>query len=138
MMSNNFISVMIPIIRIAEYFDAGLEVQIPSRDTMLLIHSHIKLYLSEWEEHITRSINNHLDDATKEMLEALDRLAEHIHAKIKPREHIAAKPRVRFGLQSPLNQAHSEAVELDSYVAPDYSGITNLINNKPRGGPGRF
>ena len=56
MVTTNCITVMIPIIKIVEYFDKGIEVQIPSREDMLQMHRDIELYLGEWEEQLRRNI----------------------------------------------------------------------------------
>ena len=43
MIKTNLILVMIPVIKILEYFEDGIEIQIPSREDMITMHKHIKL-----------------------------------------------------------------------------------------------
>lgn len=133
MMSNNVTFVKIPIIRMLEYFENGVEVQIPSRKDMIAIHKAIENYLGEWREHIRYEIN--LDRGKhKELLLSLERLSKLIYAKAYPREVIdTLLVNKTIGLASPMDRLRQPAEEM---AKPDYSGIGSLL--KPSRGGSRY
>lgn len=135
MMATNFTMVKIPIIRIAEYHEDGIEIQIPSREDMLKIHKDIELYLSEWRERLTYQIN--LDvQKSRQMLTSLETLSKVIYQKAKPKEVINRLfTRQQFGIINPLDQLDLEEKEEPK---PDYEGIKALIKTRASKPLGRF
>lgn len=127
MMSSNLSYVKIPIIRILEYFENGIEVQIPSRADMIAIHKAIENYLSEWREHIKYDIN--LDKGKhKVLLLGLEKLSRLIFDKAHPREVLDELVKINtFGIPSKLGLRKEVGNEP---VKPDYQGIGSLLNNK--------
>lgn len=125
MMSTNFTQVMIPIAKILEYFEDGVEIQIPSRKDLISIHKDIELYLQEWREHIKLSINSDINQHKKFIL-SLEKLSLNIYNKAKPSEVIdnllLSK---KVGLLNPLETI--EQVNKQSNEKPDYQGLKHLI-----------
>lgn len=124
MMSSNMTFVKIPIIKILEYFDNGIDVQIPSRADMIAMHKCIERYLGEWYNHLKFDIN--VDRVKhKELLLGLERLSKIIYDKANPREVmdnlIVGKG---FGLKS-----HMDVLKKDDRVfnKPDYKGLSTLL-----------
>lgn len=133
MMATNLSYVRIPIIRILEYFDNGVDVQIPSRKDLIAIHKHIENYLGEWRDHIKYDIN--LDRSkNKELLLGLERLSKLIFDKAHPREVMdqILAPK-QFGLVNAMQRGREDTREP---IKPDYEGIASLL--KPAGRAGRF
>ena len=141
MLENNLTMVKIPISKILDYYDRGIEVQIPNREDMITMHKHIELYLAEWKEYIRVSIHGQMDaQNNKELITALEKLSKHIYEKAKPREvidNLFISKKVNIGLVNPLVRAEEERKVVEK---PDYQGIRNLIKRKPGGGDsgGRF
>lgn len=144
MLETNLTMVKIPIIQILDYFDRGIEVQIPSREDMIQIHKHIELYLAEWKEYIRVSVHGHMDAQNhKELITCLEKLSKYIYAKAQPKEvidNLFLHKKVNLGLLNPILQAEEERKVVEK---PDYQGISNLVKNKrkaPNGGDsgGRF
>lgn len=141
MLENNLTMVKIPIIQILDYYDRGIEVQIPSREDMITIHRHIELYLAEWKEYIRTSIHGQMDaQNNKELITALEKLSKCIYDKAKPHEvipNLFISKNVQIGLVNPLVRAEEERKVINK---PDYQGIRQLIKRKPNGGDsnGRF
>ena len=134
MMSSNVTFVKIPIIKMLEYFENGIDVQIPSRVDMLSIHKSIENYLSEWRQHLKYDIN--LDRGKhKDLLLGLERLSMLIYGKANAAEVIdPLLLKGTIGLQSPMVRL-KEQKEL---TKPDYSGIGQLLRQGGRGGNNRF
>lgn len=133
MMSTNLMYVRIPIIKILEYYDNGLEIQIPAREDMITIHKNIEKYLTEWKDHIKYDINiNRVEHKT--LLLALEKLSRLIFDKAQPKEVMeqVLTPR-QFGLVNVLQRQKEVDKELKK---PDYEGISNLL--KPATVRGRF
>lgn len=134
-LSDIFITVMIPVARILEYFEDGIEVQIPSRETMIEIHKDIELYLLEWESRIKYDINLNVEK-NKQMILGLERLSKYIYQKAKPNELIdnlfMAK---KIGITSPMDMIKDKQQEK---VKPDYQGISSLVRSKTAKPTGRF
>lgn len=131
MVKTNLILVMIPVIKIPEYFEDGIEIQIPSREDMITMHKHIELYLEEWKHHIKYDINTSLSE-NKELILSLEKLSAYIYNKAKPREVVDNLiSSNRFGLVSPLAMREEQQREV---VKPDYEGIGKLVKTrtKPR------
>lgn len=133
MMSTNLSYVKIPIIKILEYYDSGVEVQIPSRVDMIAIHKHIEGYLGEWKDHIKYDINLNRGEH-KSLLLALEKLSRLIFGKAQPKEVMeqVLTPK-QFGLANVLHRHKDVERELSK---PDYEGISNLL--RPTAGRGRF
>ena len=130
MMSTNLTTVKIPIIKILEYFDNGITVEIPKRESMLEIHKNIELYLGEWRHHIETAVNNDLDQY-KELVLGLEKLSKHIYGKASDKE-VVVNPmlKTKFGLLHPLAQ---QKLEQEKVTKPDYQGISTLIRQRTRG-----
>lgn len=127
MMANNLTFVRIPIIKILEYFDNGIEVQIPQREDMLTIHRNIEKYLEEWRSHIRYDINSSASQ-NKQLLLNLEKLSKLIYEKARGREIINSMFSVKnFGLMNPIAAAAEEAREV---TKPDYQGIGELLRPK--------
>lgn len=133
MMSNDLVFVRIPIIKILEYFDQGVEVQIPVREDMLTIHKNIELYLDEWRMHIRVDINSSAA-RNKQLLLNLEKLSKLIFDKARGKELINNMFTVKsFGLMNPLAK---QAEEKKDFQKPDYDGISQLL--RPKVVRGRF
>lgn len=133
MMASNFILVKIPIIDILKYFDHGIDIQIPSRETMIKIYKDIQLYLDEWQEHIKTDINSSAQQH-KNLLSNLDKLAKRIHEKADGKELKDSRFSLQsFGLTNPLLTMTQEK---DKNNKPDYVGIAQLL--RPKVAKGRY
>lgn len=133
MMSSNLTFVKIPIIKILEYYDNGVGVQIPERKDMIAIHKTIEKYLEEWREHIRYDINlNRME--YKPLLTGLEKLSKLIFEKAYPKEVVDAliAPK-QFGLVNAFAQLKEDKREV---VKPDYNGISSLL--KPAIRDGRY
>lgn len=133
MMATNFTTVMIPVIRILEYFVQGLEIQIPSREDMITIHKDIELYLGEWRDHIKFDINLSLTQH-KDLILDLERLSKYIYNKTKYSEcldNLFLNKKSGF-LVNPLQRAEEERKPVQK---ADYEGISKLVKTKttPKG-----
>lgn len=137
MLETNMTLVKIPVSKILEYFDMGIEVQIPSRDDMIMIHKHIELYLAEWKEYIRVSVHGHMDAQNhKDLITTLEKLSKHIYEKAKPKEvidNLFISKRVNLGLLNPILRAEEERKVVEK---PDYVGIGRLVNKKRSPGNG--
>lgn len=137
MLSTNKTHVRITVITILQYFEDGIEVEIPSREDMIQMHKDMEGYLGEWRDHIKYDINLDLH-RNKEFLLSLEKLSKHIFEKAKPRELIDNLFQKRtFGLINPLAQIEEERREVQK---PDYDGISKLVRSKsaPNKPTGRF
>ena len=109
MLETNMTLVKIPISKVLEYFDMGIEVQIPSREDMITMHKHIELYLAEWKEYIRVSVHGHMDAQNhKDLISTLEKLSKHIYEKAKPKEvidNLFISKKVNFGLLNPILNA---------------------------------
>lgn len=127
MMGNNLTYVKIPIIKILEYYDGGMEVQIPSREDMLTMHKNIELYLDEWREHIRFDINSSASQH-KQLILNLEKLSKLIYDKANGKELITNLFTIKdFGLMNPLQVKIEEKKEV---TKPDYQGIGELLRPK--------
>lgn len=131
MLETNMTLVKIPISKMLEYFDMGIEIQIPSRDDMIMIHKHIELYLAEWKEYIRVSVHGHMDaQNNKDLITTLEKLSKHIYEKAKPKEvidNLFISKRVNLGLLNPILRAEEERKVVEK---PDYVGIGKLVSKK--------
>lgn len=136
MLSKNQTRVMIPVIRILEYFEDGIEIQIPSREDMIQMHKDMEGYLGEWREQLKYALNVDLHN-NKDFLLSLEKLSKHIFEKAKPRELIDNLfQKKTFGLLNPLAQVEEQKREVHK---PDYEGISRLVRSKSGNTPtGRF
>jgi hypothetical protein len=129
MMESNLTTVKIPIIKMLEYYDNGVTVQIPTRSSMLEIHRNIELYLGEWRHHIHNAINSDLVEH-KDLVMGLEKFSKLIYGKAVPKE-VVANPMLttQIGLLNPLTR-----LQLESEVVskPDYEGIGQLIRQKTK------
>ncbi len=126
-MINNFTTVKIPVIKILEYFDNGVEVRILSRPDMIQIHKDIEAYLGEWRDYLRVAINLSLHES-KDMLLGLEKLSKHIYEKAKPREVIDELiNRKSFGIMNPVEARRLEKQEV---VKPSYEGIGKLLKQR--------
>lgn len=131
MMATNTTYVKIPIIKILEYFDNGVEVQIPVRADMISMHKSIEDYLTEWREHIKYEINLNPNEH-KTLLLSLEKLSKLIYDKAYPKEVLDAPiTAASFGLVSALHRQKPQEL-----VKPDYNSISALL--KPSKQVGRF
>lgn len=123
----NKTTVKIPIIKILEYFNNGVEIEIPSREDLLKIHRYIEAYLGEWKFHINNSINIDVTNY-KEMLMQLERLSRYIYDKAKP-EEVTTQFDIRdlFGIRAKLDEPANKPLE-----KPDYDSISRLIKKRFR------
>lgn len=129
MMADQLIFVRIPIIKILEYFDMGINVQIPQRQDMLDMHRHIENYLDEWRQHIRLDINSSAA-SNKQLIINLEKLSKLIFDKARGRELVNSMFSVKnFGLMNPLAQ---KAEENKEYTKPDYQGIAQLLKPKKK------
>lgn len=129
MLSTALTHVMIPVIQIVEYFDNGIEIQIPSREDMLQIYKDIELYLGEWKYYVQHDINLDVREY-KELLTSLEKLSKHIYDKAKPNELITNLfAKNNLGISNRLAE-YDEAVRISKSQKPDYDGISKLIRTK--------
>lgn len=128
------ITVKIPIIKILEYFEDGIEVEIPSRADMIQIHKDIESYLYEWREHIKYDINLDIEN-TRKLLLTLEKLSKVIYEKASGRELIDKlldKTKGGLGLINPLQRKMEQSKE-EEVVKKDYQGLSELLRKKPKG-----
>lgn len=129
MLSNALTQVMIPIIQIVEYFDNGIEIQIPSREDMLQIYKDIELYLGEWKYYVQHDINLDVREY-KGLLNSLEKLSKHIYDKARPSELITNLfAKTNLGISNRLAE-YEEKVKASKSQKPDYEGISKLIRTK--------
>lgn len=127
MMATNTVYVKIPIIQIAEYFDNGLEVQVPVREDMIAMHKSIELYLQEWREDLIYSLNTS-GAQHKKLLLSLERLSRLIYNKAHVKEvvsrlFVGSHQTGGFGLSTAMAHTLKEEQERK----PDYSSISELL-----------
>lgn len=135
-LSTTFTTVMIPIARILEYYEDGLEIQIPDRKDMIQIHKSIEEYLDEWKDHIKYDINTDTEQ-NKRFVMSLEKLSRDIYNKANRNEVINNMfVSSQFGIVNPFQQVVDEEKESRA-SKPNYQGISDLIRkrNKP---PSRF
>jgi hypothetical protein len=126
---NSYTTVMLPVIKIVEYYASGFTVQVPSRDDMLQMHKDLEKYLQEWREHITYSINTS-HEAHKELLSTLNRFSKYIYDKASAREVLLEQiEALKIGRVNKFVQIQEDK-KLDTITKPDYSGIDALIKSK--------
>lgn len=126
MLSNSYTTVKIPIADILNYFDEGVQVQIPDRADMIAMHKAIEAYLSEWYEHVKYSIN-HQGDKHKAMLLNLEKLSKHIYAKAYASEVVQdVMAGISLGLPNPL----AILAPKREMSKPNYQGIGELLRPK--------
>ena len=138
MMSTNYTTVMLSIIKITHYFIEGYNVLIPSRDDMLKMHRTIEGYLNEWKEYTRNSINQKTDEY-KPMLADLERVSKYIYAKATSEEVFAdtIKSKPRIGLQNPLMKLRESQISTIP-DKPEYEGLSILFKKKPTQSTGRW
>ena len=137
MLSTNLTTVMIPVAKILEYFDNGVEIHIPSREDMIRIHKDIELYLGEWRDHIKFDINLSLSEH-KTLILSLEKLSKHVYDKARYFEivdNLFINKKIGL-LVNPLQRIKEESKSKNG-VKPDYEGIRELISQKTRS-RGRF
>ena len=129
MMESSTTTVKIPIIKMVEYFDLGVYVQIPRRESMLTIHRNIELYLGEWRHHLEHAIHTSLVQH-KDLILSLEKFSRMIYGKAYPQE-VVSNPVLgaSMGLLSPMAVSQLESTPLHK---PDYSPIAGLIRKKVR------
>lgn len=129
MMSTNLTTVKIPIIKMVEYFDNGVVVEIPKRESMLEIHRNIEKYLSEWRHHMETAVNLDIHKH-KDLVSSLESLSKLIYGKANP-EEVVLNPlkAVNLGLISPIVQMQMDKQPVQK---PDYEGIGRLIRQKTK------
>ena len=122
-------TVMLPLIKIVEYYTSGYTVQVPSRDDMLQMHKDIEKYLQEWREHITYSINTS-HEQHKELLLTLDKFSKYIYEKASAREVLLDRIQtLKIGRVNNFVKIEEEK-KLDTMSKPDYNGISQLVKSK--------
>lgn len=131
MLKTNLTMVKIPISKILEYYDQGIEVQIPNREDMITMHKHIELYLGEWKEYIRSSIHGNTDAQNhKDLISTLEKLSKYIYEKARPREvidNLFLSKKINFGILNPIAQAAEQKKVVEK---PDYQGIAALVKKK--------
>lgn len=136
LLSSNFTQVKISVARILEYYDDGIEIQIPSRDDMIKIYKDIELYIAEWREHIKYDINLAVSK-NKDFLLSLDKLSKDLYNKAKPNEiidNLFINKKIGL-LVNPLQRVQEERKPVEK---ADYEGISQLIRGKTSKPQGRF
>lgn len=124
-------TVMLPVIKIVEYYSSGLTVQVPNREDMLQMHKDLEKYLQEWREHITYSINSS-HEQHKELLNTLSKFSKYIYEKASAREVLLDRIQtLKIGRVNKFVEIE-ENKKLDTMSKPDYSGIDALIKSKNR------
>lgn len=127
MMASNYTTVRIPIIKIVEYFEDGVPVEIPSREDMVTMHKKIELYLEEWRDYIRKSFHGDPSEH-KNLIMNLERLSKHIYLKAKPKEVIENLfTSKKIGLLNPFQEVKEDAKEV---TKPDYNSIAELLRGK--------
>ena len=136
MLTKSKTHVKIPVVRILEYWEDGMEIEIPDRADMIQMHKDMEGYLSEWREHLKFAVNNDLN-GNKDFLLSLEKLSKHIFERAKPKEIVDNLfKKQSFGLVNPLARNDEEKREIQK---PDYEGISRLVRSKSGPPPtGRF
>lgn len=128
-LSNKKIEVYIPIIKMVEYYNNGIPIEITNREEMINIHRDIELYLNEWRDHIKYSINNDITKY-KDLLLSLEKFSKAIYDRATSQEVIRQKiENISIGMKSTI-QERKEIEEIKHQVKPDYDGILSLVKNK--------
>lgn len=133
-LTTTFTTVMIPIARILEYYEDGLEIQIPSRKDLIQIHKDIEAYLDEWKDHMKYDINTDTNKF-RSFIMSLEKLSKDIYNKANRNEVINNLfVSSQFGITNPFQQSILEERESRANK-PNYEGISDLIRkrNTPRG-----
>jgi len=126
MISTNFITVMIPVIKILEYFINGIEIQIPSRDDMITMHKDIEGYLNEWYSYTRSSVHGLAEfDQNKQLISSLEKLSKYIFNKASPTEVLDNLfVENKLGLMDPITEQSKKNNITDK---PDYTSIFSLV-----------
>ena len=143
MLSNTFVTVMLPIIQLINYYQAGVEVRIPTRESLVKMHKDMELYLGEWKNHVQTSIHGKMDyEQHKEMITSIENFSKHIYGRLNPSELVnqlfsKRAMKKRIGLINPLEDKREEVEQqLDKR---DYEGIRKLIqSSRNKNGGGRY
>lgn len=134
-MITNFTTVKIPVIKILEYYESGVEIRIHSREDMITMHKDIELYLNEWKDYLRLSINVTVQEH-KDLIVGLEKLSKYIYEKAKPKEIVnTVMNQKRVGLVNRLQEINLDNREV---IKPDYEGIGKLIRQRVKPGGGRF
>ena len=136
-LKNTMVTVMIPVIKIAEYYNDGIAVAMPSRKDMLEMYSSITSYLNEWLDYSKNSINSETDIVSnKSTINILEKLAKELHSRARDKELITTlfgDRKLGFGITTDYQRLTEE--QRDN-PRPDYEGISNLIKKKRNPNPG--
>lgn len=128
-LANQFIHVKIPIIKIVEYFLAGIEVRIKGRDKLIEIYKNVTGYLEEWRAYLRYHIN-HDEEQYRELLTSLEKFAKYLHDKLGTNELLDQLfIKKSFGIENPLVKKE-KALELKDLPKPKYEGLSKLTQNK--------
>ena len=135
MVGTNFTHVKICIARMVQYYEDGVEIQIPNREDMIRIHKDIEEYLSEWREHLRVDINLQIGQ-NKHMVLLLERLSKDIYNKAKVKEVVNTLfVKEQIGLVNPIERMRENR---KTHTKPDYEGIRSLVQTKTNKPFGRF
>lgn len=123
-LSNLYVTVKIPIIRILEYYLNGIDVRIKRREDLIEIHKNIELYLEEWRAHLTHDVNIDYNEY-KDLLNGLEKLSKHIYNKLNTRELISDLFSYKnIGIVNRIKEVEEQTKEIKK---PNYEGISSLI-----------
>jgi hypothetical protein len=88
--SNELRDIMIPISKMVEYFQGGVQLYFPNINDIVTIYQHITNHLNAWKEEIRRSM--HIGSAPIEDLQLLDQFANSVydHAKFQFTDEIVS------------------------------------------------
>lgn len=136
MLSRSKTHVKIPVIKVLEYWEDGMEVEILSREDMIQMHKDMEGYLAEWRDHLKYAVNNDLH-GHKDLILSLEKLSKHIFERAKPKEIVDNLfKKQTFGIVNPLAKNEEEKRTIEK---PDYEGISRLVRSKSGTPPtGRF
>lgn len=135
MLTRNMTTVMIPVAKILEYYEQGVEIHILNREDMIKIHKDLELYLNEWRERLRIDINLQVSEY-KPLILSLEKLSKELYNKAKPAEVIDKLfEKKQFGLVNPIDVIMETKKE---QVKPDYQGIGQLVRSKVNKPVGRF
>lgn len=122
-------TIMISVIKMAQYQSEGIPIALTNREDMIEIHKNIEGYLAEWKEHLQYSLNPGAN-TPKDLLLALEKLSKIIYEKASIIEvNSSIIERMSFGLKSTMDVVQDQE-RIKQMDKTDYVGISELFKKK--------
>ena len=131
---SRYIEVFLSPVAIARYLADNIDVKIVNRSKLDVIYTDIQLYLAEWEEKVSRSINNIGKPPPSHVIE-LDNFAKRIHTKFLPAELQQANyDAIKGTLGDNLIRRRKPLVEDDYLEKGEYVTLEQIKRERERNG----